>query len=79
MLRAWRLECWTVGSRRAEAALLLVPLLGPAVDLVHLVALLSGWSVRRVDWAHCSYELDNGKVVRIERRPWTAEEVTGAP
>jgi hypothetical protein len=79
ILRAWRLECWTVGSRRAEAALLLVPLLGPAVDLVHLVALLSGWSVRRVDWAHCSYELDNGKVVRIERRPWTAEEVTGAP
>lgn len=71
LLRARRLECWTVGSRRAEAALLLVPLFGPVADAVNLAALLAGWSVARVDWAHCSYELDSeGRVVAIERRPW---------
>ena len=43
---------------------------GPVVDLVHLVAILRGWSVKRVDWAHCSYELDKGAVVHIERRPF---------
>jgi hypothetical protein len=72
LLRARRLDCWTVVSRRAEAALLLVPLFGPLADLVNLVALLAGWSVSRVDWAHCSYELDSeGRVVAIERRPWS--------
>jgi hypothetical protein len=51
--------------------LLLVPLFGPVTDAVNLVALLAGWSTARVDWAHCSYELDSeGKVVAIERRPW---------
>lgn len=71
LLRARRLECWTVGSRRAEAALLLVPLFGPVADAVNLVALLAGWSTARVDWAHCSYELDrDGRVIAIERRPW---------
>jgi hypothetical protein len=77
MLRAWRLGCWTVGSRRAEAALLLVPLFGPLADVVHLAALLAGWSVKRLDWAHCSYELDNGRVVHIERRPWAAGDCRG--
>jgi hypothetical protein len=71
MLRAWRLGCWTVVSPRAEACLLLVPLFGPLADAVHLVAILKGWSVKRIDWAHCSYDLEQGKVVRIERRPWT--------
>lgn len=71
LLRARRLECWTVRSRRAEAALLLVPLLGPVVDAVNLLALLAGWSTARVDWSHCSYKLDSeGRVVAIERRPW---------
>jgi hypothetical protein len=71
LLRARRLGCWTVGSRRAEAALLLVPLFGPVADAVNLAALLAGWSTARVDWAHCSYDLDGeGKVVAIERRPW---------
>jgi hypothetical protein len=71
LLRARRLKCWTVGSRPAEAALLLVPLFGPVADAVNLMALLAGWSVARVDWAHCSYELDSeGRVVAIERRPW---------
>lgn len=70
MLRAWRLGCWTVVSRRAEVAMLLVPLLGPLVDIVHMAAILRGWSVRRVDWAHCSYTLEEGRVVAIERRPW---------
>ncbi|MFW6077305.1 MAG: glycosyltransferase family 2 protein [Hyphomicrobiales bacterium] len=71
MLRARRLGCWTVGSARAEAALLLVPLFGPLPDLVNLAAVLAGWSVARVDWAHCSYELDSdGRVIAIERRPW---------
>jgi hypothetical protein len=71
LLRARRLECWTVASRRAEAALLIVPLFGPVADAVNLAALLAGWSTARVDWAHCSYELDSeGRVVAIERRPW---------
>ena len=70
MLRARRAACWTVGSRRAEAALLLVPLFGPLVDVIHLAAILRGWGVARVDWAHCSYKLDRGRVVGIERRPW---------
>jgi cellulose synthase/poly-beta-1,6-N-acetylglucosamine synthase-like glycosyltransferase len=71
MLRARRVASWTVGSCRAEAAMLLVPLFGPVVDVIHLAALLSGWSVSRVDWAHCSYKLDQGRVVGIERRPWS--------
>jgi hypothetical protein len=70
MLRAWRLGCWTAGSAGAEAAMLLVPLLGPLTDIIHVGAILKGWSVRRVDWAHCSYDLEQGRVVRIERRPW---------
>jgi hypothetical protein len=71
LLRARRLDCWTVASPRAEAALLLVPLFGPVADAVNLAALLAGWSTARVDWSHCSYELDSaGKVVAIERRPW---------
>jgi hypothetical protein len=41
------------------------------VEVIHLAALLSGWSVSRVDWAHCSYKLDQGRVVGIERRPWS--------
>jgi hypothetical protein len=57
LLRARRLDCWTVASRPAEAALLLVPLFGPVADAVNLAALLAGWSTARVDWAHCSYEL----------------------
>jgi hypothetical protein len=70
LLRAWRLKCWTIGSPRAEAAMLLVPLTGPLIELVHLLAILKGWSIKRVQWAHCAYELEQGKVVRIERRPW---------
>lgn len=71
LLRARRLDCWTVASRPAEAALLLVPLFGPVADAVNLAALLAGWGTARVDWAHCSYELDReGRVVAIERRPW---------
>ena len=50
--------------------MLLVPLFGPLVDAVHLAAILKGWNVERIDWSHCSYDLDKGKVVRIERRPW---------
>ena len=31
----------------------------------------SAGTVRRVDWSHCSYDLDSeGRVVAIERRPW---------
>ena len=70
MLRAQRLGCWTVSCPRAEALMLLVPLFGPLVDAVHLSAILKGWNVERIDWSHCSYDLDKGKVVRIERRPW---------
>jgi hypothetical protein len=41
-----------------------------------------GGSPRRLerealDWAHCSYELDNGRVVHIERRPWAAGDCRG--
>ena len=70
MLRAQRLGCWTVSAPKAEFAMLLVPLFGPLVDAVHLAAILKGWNVKRIDWSHCSYDLDRGKVVRIERRPW---------
>jgi hypothetical protein len=73
MLRAYRLGCWTVSCPRAEAAMLLVPLFGPLVDAVHLAAILKGWNVERIDWSHCSYDLDQGRVVRIERRPWGRE------
>jgi hypothetical protein len=73
MLRAQRLGCWTVSCPRAELAMLLVPLFGPLVDAVHLAAILKGWNVERIDWSHCSYDLDKGKVVRIERRPWGRE------
>ncbi len=73
MLRAHRLGCWTVSCPKAEIAMLLVPLFGPLVDAVHLAAILKGWNVKRIDWSHCSYDLDKGKVVRIERRPWVRE------
>lgn len=73
MLRAQRLGCWTVSCPKAEIALLLVPLFGPLVDAVHLAAILKGWNASRIDWSHCSYDLDAGKVVRIERRPWGKE------
>lgn len=70
LLRAWTLGCWTIGSPPAEAAMLLVPLAGPLVDLVHLTAILKGSRVKRIVWTHCVYELERGRVVRIERRPW---------
>ena len=76
-LRAWRLGCWTTGSARAEAAMLLVPLFGPLADILHVVAILRGWSVSRVDWAHCSYDLERGRVVGIERRPWAPKYPAG--
>jgi hypothetical protein len=50
--------------------MLLVPMAGPLVEVVHLLAILKGWSIKRVEWAHCAYELEKGKVTRIERRPW---------
>lgn len=68
--RAMALDCWPVMSRRAEAALCLMPIVSPLIDLVHLVAIVRGGDTRRIDWSHLSYEMNGRNVAKIVRREW---------
>ncbi len=68
--RARYLHCWPVRSRSAEAALWLMPLAGPLIDLMHLTSMLLSVRVGTIHWSHLTYRLEGGKVVSIERREW---------